>query len=577
MIEDIYDPLEEYKTTFEPRFKDVCEQTLSELAAEAKIDLVANRETCRKIYATEEILSSIKKRLGWWKFLCWVLWIVLIVGGIILYQKWEMSELWVKIVACVALVAAACFLFIKVHPRIKALKHEKNDTQTTIDNLKSDAWTQMEPLNRLFDWDILARMMTRTVPRLEFDPYFTTQRLADLEHVYGWDGSFNEERSVLYSHSGQINGNPFVLCRTRKMEWGEKTYYGSLTIHWTTYERNSDGSTRSVNHTETLHAEYTAPFPNYYEKTRLIYGNTAAPDLIFHREQNGLAGKEGSLRYKWNRRQLRKKAEDLKNSDFAMMTNEEFEVAFDTRDRNNNHQHALLFTPLAQQSMMALLTDKEIGYGDDFDFNKEKMINVVIANHMQNLNLDMNPNQFHHFDYDKAVENFRTTNLNYFRAIYFNLAPLLCVPMYQQIRPEQDIYGRDMKLSSTFWEHESLANFLGQQNFMHPDCVTDCIIKTDQQYNRDNSTTINVHAHGYRAEARVEYIPKRGGDGYMHDVPVEWYEYLPVCGNGQILMKEDNDVESLKTNVDHVNHIYDVLQRDKFDYYRRRIASKIVN
>ena len=65
-------------------------------------------------------------------------------------------------------------------------------------------------------------MMTKTVPRLEFDRYFTTQRLADLRKTYGWDDSFNEERSVVYSHSGLINGNPFVICRTRKMEMGTK-------------------------------------------------------------------------------------------------------------------------------------------------------------------------------------------------------------------------------------------------------------------------------------------------------------------------------------------------------------------
>lgn len=577
MVEDIYDPLEEYKNVFEPRFKEVCEQTLKEMADEVNIDLAANRETCSNIYSTEKDLSSIKKKRGWWKFLCWVLWITLVVGGLVLYNQWTSWELWLNIVICVVLAGLACLLFIKVHPRLKALKKQQTDTQSTIDNLKSEAWTQMDPLNRLYDWDMLARMMTRTVPRLEFDPYFTTQRLADLEKVYGWDGSFNEDRSVLYSHSGLINGNPFVLCRTRKMEWGEKTYHGSLTIYWTTYERSSDGSTRSVNHSETLHASYTAPYPNYFEKTRLIYGNTAAPDLIFHRQQNGLAGKEKSLRFKLNRRQLRKKSEDLKNSDFAMLTNEEFEVAFDTRDRNNNHQHALLFTPLAQHSMMSLLTDNNVGYGDDFDFNKEKMINVVIANHMQEMNLDMNPQQFFHFDYDKAVENFHTICANHFRAIYFNLAPLLCIPMYQQIRPVSEIYGHDMPLNSSFWEHEALANFLGQDTFRHPDCVTDCIIKTEQQRNSNNTSTIKISANGYRSVEHTIYIEKYGGDGKVHQVPVVWYEYLPVCGTGTLLMAEDNNVDPNATNIEHANHISDVLQQHHFDFYRRRIASKIMN
>ena len=115
--------------------------------------------------------------------------------------------------------------------------------------------------------------MTATVPKLEFDPYFTTQRLADLEQTYGWDGSFNEDRSVIYAHSGLINGNPFVICRTRKMEMGTKTYYGQKTIYWTTVEEDEDGECYTEQHSETLTAYVTAPYPEYYEKTRLFYGN----------------------------------------------------------------------------------------------------------------------------------------------------------------------------------------------------------------------------------------------------------------------------------------------------------------
>ena len=87
---------------------------------------------------------------------------------------------------------------------------------------------------------------------------------------------------------------------------------------------------QTVHHSQTLIATVTAPYPEYYEKTRLIYGNTAAPDLKFYRQQSGMANCEGSLSYKWKRRKLRNKARDLDNSDFAMLTNEEFEVAFDT-------------------------------------------------------------------------------------------------------------------------------------------------------------------------------------------------------------------------------------------------------
>ena len=576
MVEDIYDPLDEYINIFRDKFKKVSEETFEELAHEAAIDVEANRETCRKVYDNEAVLAEVKNRITWWTVLCVVLWLLVIGGALVIlaqHENWPIENL---LIAGAVSVLSLVFLLMKVHPRLSDLKRERNNISAILSRLKEEAWSQMAPLNMLYDWDVLTRMMSKTVPRLEFDPYFTTQRLADLHKSYGWDDSFNAERSVVYSHSGLINGNPFVICRTRKMEMGTKTYYGSKTIYWTETVTDGNGNRRTVQRSETLHASVTAPYPEYFERTRLIYGNTAAPDLVFYRKPNGLAGKEGSLRFKWDKYRLHRKARNLKDGDFAMLTNEEFEVAFNTSNRNNNQQYALLFTPLAQQSMMKLLQDEETAFGDDFDFNKAKMINVIMARHMQDLNLDLNPRQYQGFDYDKAQEDFHRINAIYFRAIYFTFAPLLCVPMYQQIRPQSAIYGQDMQQKSSFWEHEALANFWGQDHFKHPDCVTNCILKTEEKQQGDGSTLLTVTAYGYRSVRRLTYISKYGGDGRYHNVPVEWDEYLPVAGNGRILMREDNTQEEANiSQKQRLSHIGEILQKSHLDLYRRHIASKV--
>ncbi|MCD8301427.1 MAG: hypothetical protein LUC44_00235 [Prevotellaceae bacterium] len=576
MLKDIYDPLTAYVDVFRDRFKEVAEATFTELAGEARVDVEANHETCRHIYATEKDLSSVNKRISRWTAWRALLWIGVAAGIISAFVFREELETRSIMLIVAAVLVTVVYLLISVHPQLKTLKNDRNTLSETMDRLKKEAWEQMAPLNCLYDWDVLTRMMSKTVPRLEFDPYFTTQRLADLEMVYHWDDSFNAERSVIYSHSGLINGNPFVICRTRKMEMGMKTYYGSKTIYWTTCERGGDGKYYTVRHSEVLTASVTEPYPEYYEKTRLIYGNTAAPDLTFYRKQSGLAGKENSLSFKWKKRSLRRKARDLDNEDFAMMTNEEFEVAFNTSNRNNNQEFALLFTPLAQESMLKLLKDKEAGYGDDFDFDKNKMINTIIPDHLQELDLDMNPDQYRNFDYEKAKADFYTVNAHYFRAIYFSLAPLLCVPMYQQIRPQHDIYGHDMQRHSAFWEHEALANFWGQEHFKHPDCVTDCILKTTQANGRDDSSTITVYAHGFRSVQRLTYITKWGGDGRSHRVPVYWEEFLPVTGTGRIYIREDNDFKDGSiTHRQRLDHINNVLGKSHLDLYRRHIASKV--
>lgn len=576
MVEDIYDPLDEYVNTFAPRFRQVAKDTFAQLSKEAGVDINANRQTCKQLYKAQSDLKSVKSKLCWTIFLCVVMWGGAIGGGIAIYNMYDSFESWEIVLIAIGIATALLLLFWKIQPLIKRLKSERNGLIEKTTKLEKEAWQQMAPLNRLYDWDILTRMMTQTVPKLEFDSYFTTQRLADLQEVYGWDGTFNQERSVIYSHSGLINGNPFVLCRTRKMEMGTKTYYGHKTIYWTTRERGSDGKMHTVRHSETLTASVTAPYPGYYEKTRLLYGNTAAPDLKFYRKQSGLANCEGSLSYRWQRRKLRKKSRDLTNNDFAMMTNEEFEVAFDTSNRNSNQQYALLFTPLAQANMLKILKDNSASYGDDFDFEKNCMINTILPDHIQSIDLDMNPHQYQNFDYDKAEKDFYDINAQYFRAIYFCFAPLLCVPMYQQIRSQENIYGRDMQRHSAFWEHEALANFWGQDHFKHPQCVTDCILKTKKEQTLGDSSSVTVYAYGYRVEQRISYITKWGGDGRTHKVPVYWDEYLPVTGKRRMDIAEDNHYDDAKANQhQRIAHVTEVLKDSGMDVYRRHIVSKL--
>ena len=188
----------------------------------------------------------------------------------------------------------------------------------------------------------------------------------------------------------------------------------------------------------------------------------------------------------------------------------------------------------------------------------------------------MNPKQYCNFDYDKAKADFYTINAEYFRAVYFALAPLLCVPMYQQIRPQSAIYGNDMPRRSSFWEHEALANFWGQDQFKHPSCVTNCILKTKECRLGDGKSSIAVYAYGYRTVQRLTYVSKYGGDGRWHKVPVYWDEYLPVTGQGRIDLQEDNsERDDHITQRQRLEHIDKVLGQAHYSLYRRHIASKI--
>lgn len=583
--EEIYNPLERYREFYKEKFVEVAARTFEELASTAQVDIVENKATCDEIRRLTAILKKNKSKQLRWRLLCallyclvaggaYVIWTIMHNQGVGFGMDAQTSSRYL-VVTIAATISILFLLIFTVHPKLKAIRNECKSLEENIRDLTNAAWKQMEPLNKLYDWDIFARMMSETVPKLEFDPFFTTQRLEDLRHVYGWDDTFNQERSVLYSHSGLINGNPFVLCRTKKMNMGRKTYYGYKTIHWTTRERNANGKWETVHHSQTLTASYTAPFPEYNQKTRLIYGNIAAPDLCFDRTKNHFSGEEGTLSFKWKLRKLKRQA-SKKNSKFVLMQNENFEVLFNTKNRNHEQQYRLLFTPLAQASMLDLLRDNQEGYGDDFDFSKQKMINTIVADHIQSVEFDMNPDHYRHYDFEFAKDNFAKLNANYFRAMYFCLAPLLCIPMYQQIRTRDNIYGYGSKAKSAFWEHEALANFWGEEHFKHPKCVTDSILKTSEQTLGDGRSTITVQAYGYKIVRRISYEHKWGGDGKLHTVPVEWDEYLPVVGTGYIHMREDTEDDSKLTPSQRRARLEQKLcDEGGTGVYRRHIASHL--
>lgn len=575
-MEDILSPLEQFQA-YKEKFRAIAEKTFEELTTASGVNPEENRALCVEIQDIQTNNKKTAKTLKLWTALCIFMWIVAAVCVIICIADGFKNGWLIPTLCIVGCVSMLVLLFWKIHPIIKKYKSIKNEQETLIKNKEQEAWDMMAPLNRLYDWDVFNRMMTQTVPRLEFDPYFTSQRLADLVNSYGWDENFSKERSVIYSHSGLINGNPFVIARTRKMEMGTKEYKGELTVKWKTVEIDSEGKRHERNHSETLRASVHKPYPEYYEKTRLIYGNDAAPDLNFTRDTNDDKLEVDSRAYKRKLKDIEKFSRDLKN-DFAMATNEEFEVLFTTTNRNNNQQYFLLFTPLAQENMIKIIRDKELGYGDNFQFMKHRKMNTLTAGHMQDLPLDMNPRMFWSSNYDKAKQMFLETTCENFRAIYFAFAPLLSIPMYQQIRPVSAIYGTDMPRQSTYWEHEALANFWGEDKFADPTCATHCILKTSEERKDDGSVEVKVRAYGYRAEPRIDYVSKYCSNGNYYDVPVHWDEYIPVMGSGSMTLQEDTtDEQPNLTPIERlqaINEKIDAFGEDSI--FRRHITSRLV-
>ena len=539
MIEDVYNPVQKFRSEFRDKFKEVAEQTFEDLLKHSGLDVEANKEIVNKIRFSEQIIEGLRSRLSKltiWQVILWLVNIGCIVAGIYYYGQTLYHYIPIFFIV---VVLSLFILFGVISPKKKTAKQELEEECSSVEKNKKIAWEQMQPLNRLFDWDVTVRMISKTVPCIHFDPFFTKGRLSELYRQFGWNDSYNDDKSVLFAHSGEINGNPFILGRTIYMQWGEKIYHGEKKIsYWVNDGKNS------YKRTETLDASVVKPYPEYFADTFLLYGCDAAPNLVFYRECSGIANKENSFWGKLSKRSEQKKLEKFSRnledeSQYTMMPNRDFETLFNTMDRNNEVEYRLLFTPIAQTQMLEIMRNKTEGYGDDFSFDKLNKVNCVKAIHLDNLELDNNPERYKSYSVEQSRQKFMMYNQEYFRALYFAFAPLLAIPLYQQTRTHENIYGIKENYRSCFWEHEAIANFYGDEKFKHPDCVTHSILKTTESRNSDATSQIEVTAYGYRTEDRVESVRVRGGDGRSYNVDVHWDEYLPVSQTSPLRIEED--------------------------------------
>jgi hypothetical protein len=554
LSDDVYEPLDRYCTEFREKFARLTREMFASLVKASGVDEAKNAETIATIDRLVEEHRTVQSQRWRWGVLIAIavlaiIFLVLgaasaILGG---FEKGSLLAVLLGLLLGAVGVAVPGLLLGNVFvPNYRRLTATAGTLSGQIEKLKNKAWVQMAPLNQLYDWDMATRLIAQTVPKIQFDPFFTAARLQELEQNFGLVNYFDKRQSVLSVQSGAINGNPFVIAQVRKMHWSERTYTGSKEISWTERVKDKDGKYVSVQRRETLVARVRKPIPVYSEERFLLYGNDAVPGLTFSRSPSSLSGGDGilhSLHKKIVIGGLKDFSRNLEDeSQFTLMANHDFEAFFHATDRNNEIDFRLLFTPLAQQQMLKLLKDKKIGFGDDFAFVKQGKLNAIYPQHLNRIQLNIDPRNFAHYRLDSAKELFQRTHEEYFRAIYFALAPLLAIPLYQQTKPQYAINDSSGHRLASSWELESLANYHGERYFRHPQCITSNILKTQRRRQAGGASVIAVTASGYAGKTRTESQNIRGGDGRIHSVSVKWTEYLPVHQTKTMLVAEQPEL-----------------------------------
>lgn len=356
----IYEPLKTYKNELKDKHNENVNKYFDELVEKSQIDIAANKATITRLNKKIKLFDNIKKRISNYSFLR----VFLIITAIVLFvlplfhfnsDTYNLDFLGILIIALEFIVGIVLIVLIfkKINPFIKSLKTEKNVLRKRIDELTKEASIQMQPLNDLFEEEMALQLFKQTLPLINFDKYFDTKRLEYLVKRFGLSDAPDYNRSTLYVKSGDINGNPFYISNDLVHSLGTKTYTGSIIISWTTYT-TVNGKRVSQRRTQTLTASVNKPYPYYKEQSYLVYGNDAAPDLIFTREDSdaeNMNEKQIDRHVKRKVRKLQRKERKAikKGGTFTTLAHSEFEVLFGAHDRNNEVQFRLLFTPLAQK------------------------------------------------------------------------------------------------------------------------------------------------------------------------------------------------------------------------------------
>ena len=536
----LLEPLDGYNKVYKDVHLKYTEEEFDRLAKKGKVDIDANKRTVteykRKLEELEKIKTSISKFKGLRIFLIVLCVVFGIVGIVIAVSAGNGSiALWAGIVipiVAVGVIALIAVLIVKkIKPKIKSNEEIRNRLQAEADKLLKEAWQQMAGLNAMYDWDIPQSLVSKAVPLIEMDNNFDEERFTYLKEKYGFRPNSDATRSTQFCQSGTILGNPFLIVKDLKQSWKQELYTGAITIHWTTTRRTKNG-TQTVHHTQVLTASIRKPKPVYNYNTYLVYGNGAAPNLTFSRAPSGATGlsdKQIEKKVASDAKKLDKKARKAVTAgeNYTRLGNDEFETLFGGTDRDNEVEYRLLFTPLAQKNLLQLIKTPE-PYGDDFSIQKIKKLNFLRSNHSQGFDYEVDPIGFINYDYEEARKNFIKINTTYFKSLYFDLAPLMSIPLYQQQKTREFIYEKTYASNVSCYEHESIANSFRKELLKPAGAATPSILKTELISKEGNADSVMITANAFRAERRISYIPRFGGDGRMHVVPVVWIEYFPI-------------------------------------------------
>lgn len=554
MSDMIHEPLKEYAA-----YKDLFEKTTAErfekYLEKSGVDEEENRKTVAeydRLHSESGDFSKKARNSKRWRTVCIVITVICLIAAVVCVLNLAgvtggggVNLIYILVLVIGLLLATSMLLviFLKLNKVIAKMLNEANERSLLAAQELNKAREQMAPLNNLFTWNITNELVNEVMPVVKLDNYFDIKKSNYMSQYFGLKENPESNTSILEILSGSINRNPFIVQRTIEHEMGAKIYTGELLVTWTEYYYDSEGRRHETRKSQTLRASVTKPYPEYNKYTYTYYCHESCPDLSFSRVPQVSAGASESKlerQIKRGEQKLNKQAQKAlkKGENFTVSNNTEFEVLFGANNRDNEVQFRMMFTPVAQRNMTALIKNKE-PYGDDFYFTKFGELNEIASYHGQDWDFNTTPSQFTSHDVKESRKAFNDFNNDFFKNMYFELAPLLSIPIYQD-EPSRSYDEIEADSNFAIKQASAVVNAFSSNVFEPEGSATNSILDVIKIGKYGECDVVKVVANAYAAYERVDYVTMYCKDGNYYNVAVPWYEYLPISRESLVAVVDGN-------------------------------------
>ena len=228
MSDELLEPLLAYKSVLLEKHNSNVIHYFDDLVKKSHIDINKNRSIVRQynnLVKEKDHYQSRKSLFITLQIISIIVSIFFLIVGSVAFYRLLKNENEKLIGGFISAISFSLFLFLLIfslvffRKKIRNTSDAINDLEKKAKKQLSVAWESMADLNKLYEWNIPARIINKDTDLIVLDNIFEQSRFDFLKRKYGFSSNEDETSSTLDIQSGTILGNPFLLCKSLNQSW----------------------------------------------------------------------------------------------------------------------------------------------------------------------------------------------------------------------------------------------------------------------------------------------------------------------------------------------------------------------